>query len=98
VQGAYAHFPRRPDWLAPRGTSAISDFLDRFARVQPRLAMLGVLSPDKFAHAFGSDSEFVREGIRDVDAQSRERRRSPSQAGGAIRCVSGWWAIMDTRA
>jgi hypothetical protein len=57
-----------------------------------------VLSPDKFAHAFGSDSEFVREGIRDVDAAIARLSRSPSQAGGAIRCVCGWWAIMDTPA
>lgn len=47
--------------------SAIRAFLARFAAVRPRLAMLGVVTPDKFSHAFGSDAEIVREGIRDVD-------------------------------
>ncbi len=53
-------------WRAMERT-AIDAFLERFAAVRPRLAMLGVVTPDKFSHAYGSDAEIVREGIRDVD-------------------------------
>ena len=58
---------------------AVHEFFTRFARVRPRLSMLGILSADKFAHAYGSDSEVVRESIRDVDravAHAQEIARS----------------------
>lgn len=43
-------------------------FLDRFARLRPRVAVLGILSGDKFAHKYGPFSEPVRAAISDVDA------------------------------
>lgn len=60
---------------------AVDQFFRRFERVRPRLSMLGILSPDKFSHAYGSDAEVVREGIRDVD-RAVARARAIAAAGG----------------
>jgi hypothetical protein len=89
VRAAYAHF--RGDLIGWRHVerSAINEFLRRFERVQPRLAMLGVLSPDKFAHAFGSDSDFVREGIRDID-DAIARAESIAESGGWRDSLRVW--------
>ena len=67
IRAARVHF--RGDSMGWRQMErdAIDEFLRRFKRVRPRLSMLGVLSPDKFAHAYGGDSDIVREGIRDID-------------------------------
>lgn len=46
---------------------AANHFLARFEKHRPRLSMLAIATPDKFSHAFGSDSAPVREAIRDVD-------------------------------
>lgn len=43
-------------------------FLDRFARLRPRVSVLGILSGDKFAHKHGPFSAPVRAAISDVDA------------------------------
>jgi hypothetical protein len=67
IRAAIAHF--RGDARAWRNVeqAAIDETLRRFERARPRLTMLGVLSPDKLAHKHGSDSDLVREGVRDVD-------------------------------
>jgi arylsulfatase A-like enzyme len=51
--------------------------------------MLGVLTPDKFAHAFGYDSELVREGIHDVDA-AIARAEAIAEAGGWRDTLRVW--------
>lgn len=46
---------------------ATTHFFKLFEKQRPRLSMLALGSPDKFSHAFGSDSQPVRDAIRDVD-------------------------------
>lgn len=67
MRASHVHF--RGDLLGWRRVEqlAVREFLAQFARVRPKLSMLGILSPDKFAHKFGSDSDVVRQGIRDID-------------------------------
>ena len=69
--------------------SAIDAFLTRFATVRPRLAMLGVVTPDKFSHAYGSDAEIVREGIRDVDS-AVARAQAIAAAQGDLERLRIW--------
>ncbi|HYW31229.1 MAG TPA: alkaline phosphatase family protein [Gemmatimonas sp.] len=68
LRGAIAHF--RGDMLGWRTIerAATAEFLRRFEHARPRLAVLALTSPDKFAHAYGSGSDAVRGAIRDVDA------------------------------
>ena len=80
-RAGFVHF--RGDLLGWRRVerAAIDEFMRRFARVRPRLAMMGVLSPDKFAHAYGGEAEVVREGIRDVDAAVARAIRIAEEGG-----------------
>ncbi len=89
IRAARVHF--RGDSLGWRQMErdAIDEFLRRFARVRPRLSMLAVLSPDKFAHAYGGDSEIVRDGIRDVD-QAIVRARAIADRDGWGESLRVW--------
>lgn len=81
LRAGWAHF--RGDARAWRYVeqAAVREFFHRFTRVRPTLSMLGILSPDKLAHAFGSDSAVVRTAIRDVDT-AIARAQSIAAAGG----------------
>jgi len=89
VRAAYAHF--RGDLLGWRRLErlAVNEFMRRFERTRPRLSMLGVLTPDKFAHAFGSDCDLVREGIHDIDA-AIARAEAIAEAGGWRDTLRVW--------
>ena len=68
LRAAPAHF--RGDlfgWqrVEQRATAA---FFRRFAAVRPRLSVLALTSPDKFAHKDGPHAATVRTALRDVDA------------------------------
>ncbi|MEQ1692002.1 MAG: alkaline phosphatase family protein, partial [Gemmatimonas sp.] len=83
VRAAYAHF--RGDLRGWRRVeqAAINEFMRCFARVPPRLSMLGLLSPDKLAHAHGSDSAVVRESLHDIDAAVTRAQRIAESGGWA---------------
>lgn len=68
ARAAPSHF--RGDLLGWRRVErqATAAFFTRFAAVRPRASVLAITSPDKFAHAFGSRSEPVRDAIADIDA------------------------------
>jgi hypothetical protein len=89
VRAAHVHF--RGDSLGWRRMerAAIDEFLRRFERARPRLSMLGVLSPDKFAHAYGGESDIVREGIRDID-DAIARAQSIAVRGGWGNSLRVW--------
>lgn len=73
--------------------AATARFLDRFARVRPRFAVLAITSPDKFAHKYGSRSDAVRAAIGDIDAAAARARD--------LATVGGWgeqlhiWLVGD---
>ena len=56
-------------------------FFDRFARIRPRMSVLGVLSGDKFAHKYGPQSDAVRTAIGDVDAAVATAQRIAERDG-----------------
>jgi hypothetical protein len=93
LRAAPSHF--RGDLLGWRRVEqqATRAFLSRFAAVRPRASVLAITSPDKFAHAYGSDSAPVRTAIGDIDA-------AVSQAQ-AIAARDGWnsplhvWVVGD---
>ena len=93
LRAGWAHF--RGDARAWRHVeqAAIQEFFRRFTRARPTLSMLGVLSPDKLAHAFGSDAAVVRTAIGDVDAAIARAQ--------AIALAGGWadglriWVLGD---
>ena len=89
VRAAYAHF--RSDLKGWRRVeqAAVNEFMRRFARVPPRLSMLGLLSPDKLAHAYGSDSRVVRESLQDIDT-AITRAQNIAQAGGWDDTLHVW--------
>ena len=109
IRAARVHF--RGDSMGWRQMErdAIDEFLRRFKRVRPRLSMLGVLSPDKFAHAYGGDSDIVREGIRDIDHAIVRAREIADRDGwgdslhdrtgeSAGDCAEDWTPAMATTA
>lgn len=51
---------------------ATRDFLRRFERLRPRMSVIALTSPDKFAHAFGCRDDAVRSAIHDLDALVRD--------------------------
>ncbi len=89
IRGAIPHF--RGDTLGWRAVerAATADFLRRFGRARPRLAVLAITSPDKFAHAYGSRSDAVREAIRDIDIAITQAQRR-AQAGGWLDSLRVW--------
>lgn len=68
LRAAPAHF--RGDLQGWRRVErqATAAFLSRFRTVRPRMAVLAILSADKFAHKHGARSAVVRTAIADVDA------------------------------
>lgn len=93
IRAAYAHFRGDLHGWHRLEQTAVNVFMRQFARVRPRVSMLGILSPDKLSHAHGSSASIVRESIRDVD-------RSIAQAQ-AIAASDGWseslrvWVVGD---
>jgi len=93
LRAGWAHF--RGDVHAWRRVeqAAVREFFRRFTRTRPTLSMLGILSPDKLSHAFGSDSAVVRTAIGDVDAAIARAQ--------AIAAAGGWadglriWVVGD---
>jgi hypothetical protein len=81
LRAAPSHF--RGDLLGWRHVErkCTAAFLRKFARVRPRMAVLAITSPDKFAHKFGSRSEPVRAAIGDVDAAVSEARNIAARDG-----------------
>jgi len=81
LRAAPAHF--RGDLAGWRRVeqAATAQFLRRFARVRPRLSLLAITSPDKFAHKLGGRSDAVRTALGDIDAAVAEARRA-AHAGG----------------
>lgn len=47
---------------------ATAAFFSRFASVRPRVSVLALTSPDKFAHKYGPHAPAVRQALIDVDA------------------------------
>jgi len=80
-RAAPAHF--RGDLLGWRRVEqqAVNVFFERFARIRPRMSVLGILSGDKFAHKFGPRSEPVRTAIADVDAAVATAQRIADRDG-----------------
>lgn len=80
-RAAPAHF--RGDLLGWRRVEqhATRVFFERFARIRPRLSVLGILSGDKFAHKYGPRSEPVRTAIADIDAAVAEAQRIAQRDG-----------------
>jgi len=64
---------------------ATATFFKRFASVRPRLSVLALTSPDKFAHKYGPYSPEVRQALRDIDASVAAAR--------AIASHDGWPAL-----
>jgi hypothetical protein len=93
LRAGYAHF--RGDSRAWRSLerAATREFLTRFARHQPRLSMLGILSPDKFAHAYGGDSTVVRDAIRDIDRAIAQAWEIADRGGWGDALVT--WVVGD---
>ena len=89
IRAAYAHFRGDLNGWRRVEQAAIDEFMRRFARVPPRLSMLGVLSPDKLAHAHGSDSALVRESLRDID-RAIVRAWEIAAAGGWSDTLHTW--------
>ena len=89
IRAAYAHF--RGDMASWRWTeqAAVSEFMRRFERTAPRLSMVGLLSPDKLAHKYGSDSDIVRVSIRDIDS-AITRAQAIATRGGWIDSLRIW--------
>lgn len=89
IRGAISHF--RGDTLGWRAIerAATSEFLRRFERTRPRLAVLAITSPDKFAHAYGSRSDAVRGAVRDIDS-AIARAQHVAQAGGWLERLRVW--------
>ncbi len=93
LRAGWAHF--RGDARAWRRVeqAAVNEFFRRFTRRRPTLSMLGILSPDKLAHAFGGDSTVVRTAIQDVDTAIARAQ--------AIAAADGWadglriWVVGD---
>jgi hypothetical protein len=93
LRAAPSHF--RGDLLGWRRVEqqATRAFLSRFATVRPRASVLAITSPDKFAHAYGSDSAPVRTAIGDIDAAVGQAQ--------AIAARDGWhdalhvWVVGD---
>lgn len=93
LRAGWAHF--RGDAHAWRRVeqAAVREFFRRFNKARPTLSMLGILSPDKLAHAFGSDSTSVRAAIQDVDTAITQAQ--------AIATAGGWadglrvWVVGD---
>ena len=93
LRAGWAHF--RGDARAWRRVeqAAVNEFFRRFTRRRPTLSMLGILSPDKLAHAFGGDSPVVRTAIQDVDTAIARAQ--------AIAAADGWadglriWVVGD---
>lgn len=46
---------------------ATRHFLERFAQVRPRLSVLAITSPDKFAHQRGPFADIVRRSVQDIE-------------------------------
>jgi len=89
LRAAYAHFRgNMADWRHTEQAAA-AEFMRRFERTAPRLSMLGLLSPDKLAHKFGSHSEIVRTSIRDVD-DAIARAQAIATRGGWIDSLRIW--------
>lgn len=80
-RAAPAHF--RGDLLGWRRVEqqAVREFFARFARIRPRLSVLGILSGDKFAHKYGPRSAPVRTAIADIDAAVAEAQRIAERDG-----------------
>ena len=80
-RAAPAHF--RGDLLGWRRVEqhAVNVFFERFARIRPRMSVLGILSGDKFAHKFGPRSAPVRTAIADVDAAVARAQRIAARDG-----------------
>ncbi len=89
LRAAQAHF--RGDLTSWRRVEqmAVNEFMRRFTKRQPRLAMLGILSADKLAHAHGADSDVVRRSIRDVD-EAITRALAIATAGGWADTLRIW--------
>lgn len=93
LRAAPSHF--RGDLLGWRRVEqqATGAFLSRFAAVRPKVSVLAITSPDKFAHAYGSDSAPVRAAIGDLDAAVAQAQ--------AIAVRDGWrdalhvWVVGD---
>ncbi len=81
IRAAFAHF--RGDLTAWRRVeqAAVREFLRRFASRRPRLSMLGILSPDKLAHAHGGDSPIVRKSLPDIDDAIRRAQEIATRDG-----------------
>lgn len=81
IRAAIPHF--RGDTLGWRAVekAATAEFMAKFARSAPRLSMLAITSPDKFSHAYGSNSDSVRRAIGDVDAAVAMAQRHAARGG-----------------
>jgi len=80
-RAAPAHF--RGDLLGWRRVEQYAHkvFFERFARIRPRMSVLGILSGDKFAHKYGPRSDAVRTAVADVDTAVATAQRIAERDG-----------------
>ncbi|MBL0169670.1 MAG: alkaline phosphatase family protein [Gemmatimonadaceae bacterium] len=81
IRAAYAHFRGDLEGWRRVEQAAVNEFMRRFERVPPRLSMLGLLSPDKLAHAYGGDSGVVRDSLQDIEAAIARARHVAASGG-----------------